>query len=182
MSQMGEEDSVFVRLLIQGTSTKNFYFIPSPQSAVRVLYLDRVLYPVRIFQSAFYTQSAVRSPLSMFYTDRTRLHLGAYSFQSISGGHFPGPPRKLVAFGYLRRRSLRDLSPKRYTQSTQSLVMFSNRMPHPANHISLCDLLSFHLPKTPVVESTNLVFRVDVPFHGLRVPRSPLRLAYTMPL
>ena len=38
------------------------YFIPSPQStvrspqsAVRVLYLVRVLYPVRIFQSAFYT-------------------------------------------------------------------------------------------------------------------------------
>ena len=55
MSKMGEEDSVFVRLLIQGTSTKNFYFIPSPQSAVRVLYLVRVLYPVRIFQSAIYT-------------------------------------------------------------------------------------------------------------------------------
>ena len=55
MSKMGEEDSVFVSLFIQGTSTKNFYFIPSPQSAVRVLYLVHVLYPVRIFQSAFYT-------------------------------------------------------------------------------------------------------------------------------
>ena len=50
MSKMGEEDSVFFRLLIQGTSTKNFYFIPSPQSAVRVLYLVHVLYPVRIFK------------------------------------------------------------------------------------------------------------------------------------
>ena len=64
MSKMGEENSIFVRLLIQRTSTKNFYFIPSPQSAVRVLYL------VRIFQSAFYTlsvfhtQSAVRSSQS----------------------------------------------------------------------------------------------------------------------
>ena len=49
MSKMGEENSVFVRLLIQRTSTKNFYFILSPKPAVRVLYL------VRIFQSAFYT-------------------------------------------------------------------------------------------------------------------------------
>ena len=55
MSKMGKENSIFVRLLIQRTSTKNFYFIPSPQSAVRVLYL------VRIFQSAFYT-------LSVFHT------------------------------------------------------------------------------------------------------------------
>ena len=44
----GPENSIFVRLLIQRTSTKNFYFIPSPQSAVRVLYLVRVLYPVRV--------------------------------------------------------------------------------------------------------------------------------------
>ena len=69
MSKMGVENRIFVRLLIQRTSTKNFYFIPSPQSAVRVLYLVRVSYPaVHIFQSAFYTwsicytQSAVRSP------------------------------------------------------------------------------------------------------------------------
>ena len=40
MSKMGEEDSVFVRLLIQGTSTKNLYFIPSPQS---MFYTDRSL-------------------------------------------------------------------------------------------------------------------------------------------
>ena len=31
------------------------YPVRSPQSAVRVLYLVHVLYPVRIFQSAFYT-------------------------------------------------------------------------------------------------------------------------------
>ena len=74
MSKMGKEDSVFVRFLIQGTSTKNFYFIPSPQSAVRVLYLVRVLYTVRVFQSAFYTYNCspyfIPSPQSMFYTDR----------------------------------------------------------------------------------------------------------------
>ena len=64
MSKMGEENSIFVRLLIQRTSTKNFYFILSPKSAVRVLYLVRILYPVRS------PQSAVRSPQSIFYTDR----------------------------------------------------------------------------------------------------------------
>ena len=73
MSKMGVENSIFVRLLIQRTSTKNFYFIPSLQSAVRVLYLVHVLYPVHIFQSTFYiesvfyTQSAVRSPQSAIH-------------------------------------------------------------------------------------------------------------------
>ena len=46
MSKMGVENSIFVRLLIQRTSTKNFYFIPSPQSAVRspcfILTTDRI--------------------------------------------------------------------------------------------------------------------------------------------
>ena len=53
MSKMGEENGSFVRLLIQRTSTKNFYFILCSKSAVRVLYVVRVLYPVGIFQSAF---------------------------------------------------------------------------------------------------------------------------------
>ena len=45
----------FCQALDSETSTKNSYLIPSPQPAVLALYLVRVLYPVRIFQSAFYT-------------------------------------------------------------------------------------------------------------------------------
>ena len=63
---MGVENSDFdVRLMIQRTGQRSFGlifpyleqlvpFLPT-YSAVRVLYLVRVLYPVRIFQSAFYT-------------------------------------------------------------------------------------------------------------------------------
>ena len=93
MSKMGVENSIFVRLLIQRTSTKNFYFIPSPQSAVRVLYLVRVLYPVHIFQSAFYTytafytQSAVPSPQSVFYTDRS-LSRQLQRVSTVNDNHF----------------------------------------------------------------------------------------------
>ena len=39
----------FCQALDSETSAKNSYLIPSPQPAVRVLYL------VRVFQSAFYT-------------------------------------------------------------------------------------------------------------------------------
>ena len=49
MSKMSEEDFIF-------------YFIPSRQSAVRVLYLVRVLYPSPYFIPS--PQSVVRSPQS----------------------------------------------------------------------------------------------------------------------
>lgn len=42
------------------------------------------------------------------------------------------------------------------------------------------ELLTFYLPKTPAVENTNLVFRIDVQFYGSRVTLSPLRLVYSI--
>ena len=72
---MGVENSIFARLLIQRTSTKNLYLIPSTQPAVRVLYVVRVLYPVHILylDRVLYP---LRSPQSSFYTDRLKFALG----------------------------------------------------------------------------------------------------------
>ena len=96
MSKMGVENSIFVRLLIQRTSTKNFYLIPSPQPAVRVLYLVRLLYPVRM--------------QSMFYTDRLQCLVKRGPDGVLYGGQLSGGERSgLDRIGrVVRRKFLHD--------------------------------------------------------------------------
>ena len=50
----------------------------------------------------------------------SRLHLSSYSFQKISGGHTPGPPRKLGGLG------TRDFSPKSLKEHWKLLNVSSN--------------------------------------------------------